>query len=214
MIKTTDVVRKVFLDSDTAQLAAGEGLLNVSAFSRKIQPLVEKNAKKQVSVGTINVALYRLLESYLLGDIKPKVTLEELTIHGHLVAFTYPKTTATLKCMPALIRKLLSATNKPFYTVTQGPQEITLIADQSLSQVITEELGSPHTSYKDLVALSVTFSPQYLEVPNMMYTLFSSLAVKRINVMEIVSTLTSLTFVIHFSQLHRTIHVLKKHLHT
>jgi hypothetical protein len=211
MIKTADIVKQLFLASDTAQLAAAEGLLNVSALAEQIQPQVEELTFKPVTVGTIRTALYRLLSSEQLPAIKPRVNLTELSIYPQVVDLTYDR-------QPELVKKIgrvvdqLAESDKVFFTVTEGLDEITIVADTRLHSSIVELLGEPRSTYAQLVAVNVRFDHYYLDIPNTMYALMAGLAVKHINVMEIVSTLTSLTFVVHEQELENTVTVLRKFL--
>ena len=50
---------------------------------------------------------------------------------------------------------------------------------------------------QDLVALSLVFSGQFLQTPGIVYEAVRRLAWEVINVIEIISTMNELTFVIH-----------------
>lgn len=210
MIKISMVVKRLFLESDTAQLAVAEGLLNVSEFARKIRPAVEKLAMKDVAEGTIRTALYRFFETQKLGSLKPKVVLSSLSVHPNLIDVTYEKAQRVIETVPLFLSHINRSQQSLFYTVTQGQDEITIIADRSFREEIINQFGQPKKLYQDLVAITVKFDEKYLTVPNMIYTLMASLAVKRVNVMELVSTLTSLTFIVDKDELTTTLAVLKR----
>lgn len=210
MMKTADSVQELFLASDTAQLAAQERILNVSAFAEQIQKEVEKRTFKTVSVGTIRTALYRLLESAPPLPLKPKVILDELTIHPKVVDLTYSLNSDLLRKISFVTTKLIK--QGIFFTLSQSTKEVTIIVDESKYWTVEIELGTPDKIYRHLVAVSVTFDQAYLTVPNMMYSLFAGLAARQINVMEVVSTLTSLTFVVYERELDTTIKILRGYL--
>lgn len=209
MISTTNVVKKILLASDTAQLAAAEGILNASAFARQIQPQVEELAKKPVKTGTITTSLYRLLDQFNFRNFKPKVVLSAMSIQPQVMSITYEKTGQLLSQIPPFAANF-SENHESFFTFTQGPEEITIIADTELGHSLIEQFGSAKRVYQDLVALSVRFSERYLEVPNTLYTLMSRLAVKRVNVIEVVSTLTTLTFVVREREINRALEGLRE----
>lgn len=209
MITTTQAVKRLYLQSDTAQLAASEGLLNVSAFARSIKNEAEKLAKKEIAVGTLTTTLYRVLENTKV-NLRPKVTLTNLTINSSISSFTYSRTAENLTYLSDLIPTI--SKGKHFYTITQGTDEITIVVETQLVSLITDTFGKPLATYTQLTAVTVSFDQKYLTVPNMIYSLMASLAVKRINVLEIVSTLTSITFVVGEKEMEKTLSALKKHL--
>lgn len=85
-----------------------------------------------------------------------------------------------------------------FFMVTQGTGEITIVAlETSLPHIIhVARPARPKAVIKNLVGLTVRFDPKYLTVPNVIFAFVRCMALKRINIAEIVSTYTELTFII------------------
>lgn len=212
MIKTTDIVRKLFKQSDTAQLAANEGILNISALAKQLKPEVDRLTKKTVTANTIRTALYRLLDDNHIATLRPNVKLKNMSIYPQVADITYQRSAELMQALPQAIEAC--ANEDLFFTTTQGMEEVTIIAEKTILPKLTQILGKPDTLYEDLVAVSVGFSSDYLEVPNMIYSLLASLATQHINVMELVSTLTTITFVVYESELDQTLELLRTHLHT
>jgi len=52
---------------------------------------------------------------------------------------------------------------------------------------------------------------EYIEVPNMIYALVAALASKRINLIEIVSTFTEISFIVRQKDMSKTVDILKEH---
>lgn len=78
-INVSAVIRQEFLRSIVARLAEDEGIFNIKAFARKIQPRVEKIARKPVSINTINSILSRYLNQFRFDrDELPVVKLDWL----------------------------------------------------------------------------------------------------------------------------------------
>ncbi|MBU0578630.1 hypothetical protein KKE34_04770 [Patescibacteria group bacterium] len=59
----TRIITRLFKESDVALLAAAQGILNVSAFARIIQPRVEEIARKKVSSKIISMTISRFLNT-------------------------------------------------------------------------------------------------------------------------------------------------------
>jgi aspartokinase len=197
MIKITTVVAELLDSSEIALEAMRAGVLNLSAFADQIHSEVEARTLKTVKRASIVVALSRLAKkASLLPDLKPKVILDSITIKSPLCDLTFEKTDSNLDKAKLLIQEL-SQNDQQFLTITQGTEEITIIATEENQAEIKRIFGSaPKAEYQDLVGITVRFSEKYLLQPNTIYAILSLLAVKRINVIEIVSTYTELTVLV------------------
>ncbi len=197
MRKISDIVFELLQASETALESMRAGILNFSAYAEFVQPEVEKLAWKPVKKTTIVVALSRIAKSMEeLHALRPQVVLDELSIKSPLCDITYEKTKHTAKQIRTLSQELGDKENT-FLIVTQGMSEITIITLEEDEQKITRHFSHPPKSiYRDLVGVSVRFSEQYLIQPNVIYSILSLLAAKRVNLIEIVSTYTELTMVI------------------
>jgi aspartokinase len=197
MIKVSDIVLELLQGSEIATEAMRLGVLNLRAFARQIQPLVERRAFKPVKIGTIVVALSRLRGAVSKSEpLNPVVLLDEISIKSPLVDVTFEKTRENTFSTHSF-SKLLEDSVDHFFTVTQGINEITFIVSDNLKPKLLRHFsGKPKALIEDLVGLSVRFSDNYLPQPNVIYAILSKLAVKRINVIEIVSTYTELMIII------------------
>ena len=90
--------------------------------------------------------------------------------------------------------------------------EITIICSEYLKEEVLSIIHlSPKVTLTDLVALSVRFSDQYIQVPNTIYSLVRVLALRHINIIEVVSTYTEITFVIHKDEMRSAIESLQEY---
>ncbi|MBP9700552.1 hypothetical protein KBD71_04700 [Candidatus Woesebacteria bacterium] len=193
----TQAVREILLSSDVAQEALSLQILNLSAYAKHIQPEVEKLTWKEVKPGTITVALFRLQSEFgKLSLLRPQVKIDTLSIQTDLVDLSFEKTEVLLSRIPTLHTTLLH-TPRTVFVQTVGMHEVTYIASRGLQDGIISHLGQPvKCIHENLVGISMGFDDSYLLVPNTIYTLISSVASKRINIIEIVSTLTELMVVV------------------
>ena len=210
MLKITTAVAEILESSEVASEALRAGLLNLSAFADQIHAEVEEKTFKSVKRASIVVALSRIAQQNKeLPTLKPKITLDSVTIKSPLCDLTFEKTDRNLEKLKTLIRDL-SQKEQQFLTITQGTDEITIIADQeNESEILTIFETKPKAAYTDLVGITVRFSEKYLQQPNTIYAILSMLAVKRINVIEIVSTYTELTVLIEKANIQTTIELLQ-----
>ncbi|HKC04482.1 MAG TPA: hypothetical protein VKC54_01275 [Patescibacteria group bacterium] len=206
MLKVSDTVREILENSETAVEAMRSGVLNLRAFARQIQPLVEAKTLKPVKMGTIVVALSRIGSSVKgIEQLVPNITLSELSIKSPLCDITYEKTGESVRLAHSFSNKL-GDLNGHFFTMTQGIKEITfIISDDLRDKLLNHFPGNPKAIFQDLVGLNVSFSEDYLAHPNVIYAILSRLAIKRINVIEIVSTYTELMIVVEKKEMESAI---------
>lgn len=204
MIKISDVVADILYSSEVALSAFHDGYLNLSAYAASICPDVEARAKKPVRVGSIVVALSRLKKSTGKKDkthkrtsLLPDVAIENLSVKSGLAEIAFDRTAANLARLRELYRDPAISTGD-FFMVTQGTGEITIIALDTVLPHIARVMrpGMAKAEIRNLVGLTARFDPKYLAIPNVIFTFVRRLALKRINIAEIVSTYTELTFII------------------
>ncbi len=85
-----------------------------------------------------------------------------------------------------------------FLNITLGSHEITLAVSENHRTAVDELLKDQRIvhRYSDLVALTIVFHGDFLQTPGILYLAIRKLAWENINIIEIVSTMNVLTFVI------------------
>jgi hypothetical protein len=198
MIKVADVVKELIFSSEPELTALSRGVLNLSAYAKGIQPEVERRTHKPVQLGTIVVALSRLAAGMNDEDpLLPQVELESIAVKSNLAEITFTKTAANrLRAQKLYTDKEFSQTD--FLTVTHGIGEISIIAPMQLVPAVLKNFRpeKPKLRLENLAALTVQFGKQYIETPNMYFALLRALAVRKLNLVEVVSTFTELTFLV------------------
>ncbi len=212
MIKISEAVSDIIQGDEISLEALRAGVLNFSAYARKIKTFVEQKLYKEVQTGSIVTALSRIAPRVKnIPPLRPKIQILDMSIKSPLSEITFEKTEESLKNVSKLMR--LKSTKGKFFTITQGITEITIIAPSEIKREILDHLIiKPKGQYDNLVAITASFVEQeYIEVPNMIYALVAALAIKRINLIEIVSTYTEISFIVRQKDMRNTIDVLKEH---
>jgi len=209
MIKIAEVVKDILNEDEIALEALRSGILNLSAYAENIRPQVEKILYKDIRRGSIVTALSRLSDrSKTLPSLKAPVHIEDLSIKSPLCELTYEASSNK----SAKVAKMAGEySGKGFFTVTNGVGEITIIAPQNLKIKALRFIGSDTKGeYDNLSAITVRFvEKDYLEIPNMIYTLVAAIAGRRINLIEIVSTYTEISFIVRQKNMKDLVEVLK-----
>ena len=210
MIKASETVENILLKDELALESLRAGILNLSAYAQKIHPEVVRQALKPVRKGTIVVALSRFVKNINnISPLKPKVIIQDLSIKSPLFEVTFEKTSKNLKRVSELPKTWFT---EGFITITEGVGEITIIIAEKMKQQLLNHFNvKPKGQYSDLVAVTIRFKEEdYVDEPNMIFTLVSALASKRINLKEVVSTFTEISFIVKQSDRHSTTEALQQ----
>ncbi len=198
MIKVTDTVLDLIQTDELAQGALRAGFLNLSAYAQKIHQQVENATKKPVQKGTIVVALSRISRN--LPDtplLNPDVTLTNLSIKSALTALTYKKT-ADMQRKISVMNPFVLGVNELF-AVTEGQEEITIICSDQVKDLFKRHAGlsiKPKSEFNSVIAITASLNEADLQTPNILYTLLRALALKKINIIELVSTYSEISFIV------------------
>ncbi len=199
MIKVADTVRSIVNSSEVARSALSEGYLNLSAYGKKIQREVSRQARKPVQIGTIVVALSRLAKTIEKSKrIVPPVEITSLSVKTGLAEIAFDKTKTNRERLQQLYqdKDFLSA---DFFTVTSGNAEIAVVCPMHLQKAVRRYFGNqkPKLELDNLAGLTLRFDESYINIPNQTFALVRPLALKRINIVEVISTFTELTFLLY-----------------
>lgn len=208
MIKVTDTVLELIQADELALETLRAGLLNLSAYADKIRKNVENVTYKDVKKGTIVVALSRIRKNLPAAPLQtPEIQIDNLSVKSSLCVYTYEKTVDIQRKIAVLNPFLLPMND--LFSVTEGQSEVTIIFAQKSKELIEKHFQiKPKVKCDDTVAISVQFAKKFADQPNFLYGLLRTLAVKRINLIEIVSTFTEITFIITKEDLETTMKVL------
>lgn len=203
MLKVSDIVREIVFSSEPELTVLCRRTLNLSAYAKRIQPQVERLARKPVQVGTIVVALSRLSSELKDEDpLLPVVELDGVAVKTNLAEIAFDKT-ANNKLRAQSLYTEKEFAQADFLTITYGASEISIFAPTVLVPKVLKNFkpDTPKLFLDNLAALTVQFSQRYIETPNMYFALLRVLAVRKLNIVELISTYTELTFLVKQSDL-------------
>ncbi|MGE4466200.1 hypothetical protein [Sphaerochaeta sp.] len=175
------------------------GILSFSNYASSIQDEVQKAYGKEVKASAIVMALRRYGEELKRENAK--------TNHGNVEYGIVMKTNifdVNLVRKDNFISKLgvlyrnISTEKGDFLNITLGSHEVSLAVSEKYRYLVDELTEGEEilNQMNDLVALSLVFTGDFLQTPGIVYEAVRHLAWEQINVIEIVSTMNELTFVI------------------
>lgn len=174
-------------------------LMNLSALARHLQADLEARLRRPCSSGSIMMALRRLtpsLREAVVGRQREQI-FRDLSVRSGLCEFTLPNN-PTLIALLGNVLKALPTARRPFFTFTQGIEELTVITEQTYRAQVLEELRHPRpiSSLDALSGITLRLFPQAVSVYGVHYRVLKQLALNRINLVEVVSTFRELTLIL------------------
>lgn len=212
MIKIAHVVEDIIMQSDDALAALQQGYLNLSAYSKAIHKQVECQSKKPVQLGSIIITLSRLKQDMKkVAPLFPKIKLDGIAVKSGLIEIAFERTEKNLDRLRDLYKNK-RLTSSEFFATTQGASEITIICteqDQATVQQIFRPV-KPKAVVEQLVALTAKLHESYIHTPNTFYAFMRKFSVKRINIVEMISTFSEITFLVEQKNLQDAFAVLNE----
>lgn len=214
MVTVSHLVGNIVKDKPFLEEALRRGIINYVALAEELQPHIEKDLGKKVKTSAIMMALRRLNDSLQKkGIIKNELIFrsDDISIRSPLFEITILKSNNSINN----IRKIYDITDfarGDMITITHGIYEITIIASSRLAKKIEKILENEHVikTIASLGALTVKIPMNSTETVGMFYNVTKILNWENINIIEIVSTLTEMTFILKEDDLSRAFEAMKK----
>lgn len=175
------------------------GILSYSNYAESIQPEVEKLCGAKVKSAAIVMALRRYAE-----DLKGRETEQHAGNVEYQIVMKTNIFDLNLVRRDSFISKLgvlysqISPEKGDFLNISLGSHEISLAVSEKYRPLVEHLSEGEEILHRmeDLVALSLVFTGDFLQTPGIVYEAVRRLAWEEINVIEIISTMNELTFVI------------------
>lgn len=211
MIKISAIVKEIMDDDDIIKTIASRGVLNSMAYARSIQKEVEDKAMKEVQLGSITAAVNRHIANLTPIHMPSEKDIQQISVQTNLAGITYERSEEISEKIRQIYNDI-KVNNKTYITITQGINEITIIAQDQIINTFRERLKKYPTIYdiSNIIGINIKFGIKYMSIPNLFYLLIRKLALKNINIVEIVSTATELTFIINKENLQIALDQLQK----
>ena len=175
------------------------GILSFSNYASSIQGEVQKAYGKEVKASAIVMALRRYAEELRKGSHKKSVGNVEygIVMKTNIFDLNLVRRDSFISKLGALYGQI-STEKGDFLNITLGSHEVSLAVSEKYRSLVSELAKDEEVLHQmdDLVALSLVFTGDFLQTPGIVYEAVRHLAWEQINVIEIVSTMNELTFVI------------------
>lgn len=215
MITVAEVVQQLIRQSPFVSEALSEGLVNVSALARKLQPDVQELLGKPVKVGAIVMAINRqhfgdvaFVEKNIRRFFK---RLSNYSVRSNLVSFTFENSDSLTNRKVELL-KVISQHTKIFYTFSQGISETTIIIAKEIEADVKRifQLEKLLTKEEKLSSITLMLPDENRVIYGIYYYILKDLAWYGINLSEVISTTNEFTLIVKDEDLDQTFSILMK----
>jgi len=203
------IQKKPFLEE-----ALARGIINYVALAETLRPEVEQELKRKVRIPALVMGLRRLAEK-LQKTLVMKTPLQfrgtDITIKSSLFEVTIQKSSTIINTIKKLYT-LIDFSKGDFLTITQGVYEITIISNQKYKKQFHAFLQEEKIidTLENLAALTIKIPKEAVETVGFFYVITKALNWNSINIIEIVSTLTELTFIVREDDVSQSFMVMKQ----
>lgn len=199
MVNVAHIVEKIISEKPFLQEALARGIVNNSALAEEIIPEIEKELKKKVKFPAVNMAIRRLSEkldkSFIVNAKFDQNT--DISIRSDLVEIPVFK----MEDVQDNIKELYGLVNfrkGDFLTVTQGLHEVMVITNKRYEKKVMELFSKKSVKkvISNLSSITINIPDESVDEVGLFYLVTRALTWENINIIDIVSTLNEMTFIL------------------
>ncbi len=187
-------------------------IVSYSNLALEMKPTIEERLNKSIKTPAVIMALRRYSDE-LRQEFKDKPKLKmnyELSMKTNIYDVNLVRNDSSLKMLNRLYDSV-QLEKGDFLNVSLGTFEMSISISDKYTDVLKELIKGENVlnEYSDLVAINIAFSGNFVETPGLVYLAVRKLALENINVIEILSTMNVLTFVVERSESMKAYEVLQ-----
>ncbi|MFA5447182.1 MAG: hypothetical protein WC233_02775 [Sphaerochaeta sp.] len=175
------------------------GILSYSNYAASIHAEVERLYTKEVKSSAIVMALRRYAEELRRSNERRTSANVDygIVMKTNIFDLNLVRRDSFINKLAALYSQV-SVDKGDFLNITLGSHEVSIAVSEKYRDLVNDLAQGEEVlnQMDDLVALTLVFTGEFLQTPGVVYEAVRRLAWEQINVIEIVSTMNELTFVI------------------
>ena len=200
MVTVAHLVEKIVQRRPFLEEAVARGIVNYAALAEELKPEIDKELRMDAKPSAIMMAIRRLSEKLhgsFVGQAPVKFKESDMTIRSDLLEVTFVKSPNAVEIIRELYG-LVDFRRGDFLTITQGVYEITAIASKKYKSEIMRVLKyeSVIKEIDRLSSLTIKIPISAVDTVGVFYVVTKALNWEDISIIEVVSTLTEMTFVL------------------
>lgn len=197
MITVPQAVEKIIKRSRYLSEALSKDLINASSLARYIKPEVETLTYKEVTYGSVVMAVKRLQKSFSSGYKQVTVFKEapDMIVRSNLTLIYVKNSADLLQKLSTIEESSQSFQKKALFTY--GRVETVVLTNkvnlESLIKILKEE--EIEQTFPSVSSITIHLPEDAVSQPGVFYFFIKSLAWEGVNILDILSTHTELTLV-------------------
>ena len=200
MVTASHLVKKIVGENSFLMEAMSRELISYGNLAEQLKPEIEKELGRKIKEPAVIMALRRYAEELQGFDKKVrKFKFEgEILMRTNIIDFNVVKSNNMLAKIKNLY-SLIDFEKGEILNIILGNNEVSIITNEKCEKKLLNFLSGEKILNKefDLVSLTVSFySKDFIQTPGVIFTAIRKLAWNNINIFEIVSTMTELTFIL------------------
>ena len=194
MLSIAEALQETVRGNPFLEFGFRHDLFNLTKLARFLRPQIEARTQKEVQETALTMALSRArrAEEPAAGGSTPLI-LESITVQSGLAVCTYTRSPA-LHTRLAEVYQRVHARNE-FCNLSLGMRQVTIILDARLVSWLDKAVPQPFLyRNQDVAAVTARFPEHHIDVPGILYALMQRVTLQNVNIIEISSTFTEITF--------------------
>ncbi len=212
MPTVSHIVKKIITQTPYLEEALDKGILNFANLAEYYQGQIEKELGQKVNGPAIVMAFRRHAENIESKNKSlPKFDYtSEIVMKTNLVDICVMHSTAFFAKLKD-IYKAIDYDKGDVLNIIHGNNEAIIITNEKHKKTILSILKDEKiiNTLEDLASFSLKFNPQFLSTPGIIAAVVKQFAWEDINILELVTTNTEMTFIVQKKDINRTYNVLE-----
>lgn len=198
MVTISHLINKIVSSRPILHDAIGQEIISFGNLAEQLVPEIEEELNKKVKHSAVVMSLRRYAEKIQNTQTRPKFNYNsEIIMKTNLCDLSVRKSPKLF----TKLKKIYSIVNYEkgdVLNIIHGNYEVSIVSNMRYLEKIKKELKGEKilNTEEDLVSLSLNFSGDFLHTPGIISTAARKLNWDNVNIFELVSTLTELTFIV------------------
>jgi len=199
MVTVSHIVKKIVSGQPFVEEGLANGIISIANLAEQIQPKIEHELNKKIKLPAVVMALRR--HSNEISEHRKKAAKfdysGEILMKTSICDVNFVKSHTLMKKLKT-IHDLVNFERGDTLNVIIGNNEVSIVANEKYMEKLVRFLSGEKILNKEqaLVALTIIFTGDFVHTPGVIFNAVRKLAWENINIYEIVSTMTELTFIL------------------
>lgn len=198
MVTISHIVQKLVDKRIFIQESMSKNIISYTSLAKQLQPEIEQELKKPIKRHAIEMALRRYAEQ--IQQKHKSISFDyssDIIMKTQICDISVQRTPSFLKKIKNLY-DFVELEKGDLLNIIQGSSEVSIVTNERYKKKFLDILKNETivNVEEQLVSLTMTFSKDFLYTPGVIFNIIRNIAWENINIFEIISTNTELTFII------------------